>query len=226
MRIYTFVIRAGAAAAFLGVISNAAGPKNWNAPHIVTTYCSGCHAIDGNAQLPYMPKLAGINVAYAERKLAAFKEISPPVDELFSKIVDFSKSKEGAANVTRQERINMEGVAHAAKPEAITEAVEWYAKQTRTPGRSGNKKLIAQGKDLFMNGVPAQKVLACHTCHGPGAQGKGFAPRLAGQNAEYIEAQLAKFREGDRRHAPEMTMVTRDLDPDQARAVAAYLQSQ
>ena len=226
MKIYRFLTRAVAGVAFLGVISNASGQKNWNAPHIVTTYCSGCHAIDGNAQLPYMPKLAGINAAYAERKLTAFKEISPPVDELVSAIVNLSESKKGAVNVTRQERINMEGVAHAAKPEAIKEAVEWYAKQTRTPGRSGNKKLIAQGKELFMNGVPAQKVLPCQTCHGPGAQGKGFAPRLAGQNGEYIEAQLAKFRQGDRRHAPEMTMVTRDLDPDQARAVAAYLQSQ
>jgi cytochrome c553 len=63
------------------------------------------------------------------------------------------------------------------------------------------------------------------TCHGAAAEGKGPAPRLAGQNAEYIEGQLAKFRSGDRTHAPEMTMVTRDLDPEQAHAAAAYLQS-
>jgi cytochrome c553 len=62
-------------------------------------------------------------------------------------------------------------------------------------------------------------------CHGPNAEGKGMAPRLAGQNAEYIESQLVKFRLGDRTHAPEMTMVTRDLDPSQAHAAAAYLQS-
>jgi cytochrome c553 len=226
LTIYKLFTRACLGTAVLGTILNAFEQKNWKAPHIVTTYCSGCHAIDGNAQLPYMPKLAGINAAYAEKKLTAFKEISPPVDELLSRIANFSESKKGAVNVTRQERINMEGVTHAAKPEAIKEAVEWYAKQTPTPGRSGNTKLIAQGRELFMNGMPAEKVLACHTCHGPGAQGKGFAPRLAGQNAQYIEAQLQKFRQGDRRHAPEMTMVTRDLDPDQARAVAAYLQSQ
>jgi hypothetical protein len=40
-----------------------------------------------------------------------------------------------------------------------------------------------------------------------------------------MEGQLVKFRKGDRSHAPEMTVVTRDLDPEQARAVAAYLQS-
>lgn len=226
MRVFNLLARAIGSVALLGSISNAYAQKNWNAPPIVVTYCSGCHGIDGNAQVPYMPKLAGINATYAERKLTAFKEISPPVDELFSTILNFSESKRSAPNVTRQERINMEGVAHAAKPEAIKQAVEWYAVQTRTPGHAGHKELIAQGQELFLNGVPAQKVLPCQTCHGPNAQGKGFAPRLAGQNAQYIEGQLAKFRQGDRRHAPEMTMVTRDLDPDQARAVAAYLQSQ
>jgi cytochrome c553 len=119
----------------------------------------------------------------------------------------------------------MEGVEHTAKPEVITQAVQWYAKQPRAPGRSGNKALIEKGKERYMNGLPAQKVIACKTCHGTDAQGNGPAPRLAGQNAEYIESQLTKFRQGDRRHAPEMTMVTRDLDAEQARAVAAYLQS-
>lgn len=226
MRIPNLLREVAAGAVFLGAISSASAQKNWSAPRIVTAYCSGCHDIDGNSQLPYMPKLAGIHPAYAERKLRAFGETSPPVDELFFTIKDLSAPKKNAVNVTRQERINMEGVAHAAKPEAIKEALQWYSEQTRTSGRSSNKDLMLQGKELFMNGVPAQKVLPCQTCHGPDAQGKGFAPRLAGQNGEYIEAQLAKFREGDRRHAPEMTMVTRDLDPDQARAVAAYLQSQ
>jgi len=225
LRIYSLLTKLLTGVAFLGAISNASAQKNWNAPRIVTTYCSGCHGIDGNAQLPYMPKLSGIDPAYAERKLTAFEEISPPVDELFSGLLNLTDPKKEPANVTRQERINMEGVAHAAKPGEMKEALLWYAKQTREPGRSGNKRLLAQGKELFMDGVPAQKVLPCQTCHGRDAQGKGFAPRLAGQNSEYLEGQLAKFRQGDRRHAPEMTMVTRDLDSDQARAVAAYLQS-
>jgi cytochrome c553 len=119
----------------------------------------------------------------------------------------------------------MEGVAHAAKPEVIKEAVLWYAGQPSAPGHSGNKALIEKGKELFIHGLPAQKVLPCATCHGTDAQGKGPAPRLAGQNAEYMESQLAKFRRGDRKHAPEMTMVTRDLDTEQAHSVAAYLRS-
>lgn len=212
--------------ALLTLISSASGQKNWDAPRVVTTYCSGCHGIDGNAQLPYIPKLAGLDAAYMEKKLTAFKEpVSPAVDELLLPVSKLFEDKKDPGNVSREERINMEGVAHAAKPETIDEAVRWYAKQPPAPGRSGNQALIEKGGQLFMNGMPAQKVLPCKSCHGTDAKGKGMAPRLAGQNAEYVEIQLAKFRKGDRRHAPEMTMVTRDLDAEQSRAAAAYVQS-
>jgi cytochrome c553 len=205
--------------------SSATAQKRWDAPKIVTTYCSGCHGVDGNTRLPYFPKLAGLNAVYAEKKMTAFNEpSSPPVDELFWWALKVSGSKKGA-NVTRQERMNMEGVVHAENSGELKEAADWYAKQSPTSGHSGNKALIAQGKVLFEKGIPEQKVLACATCHGPDAAGKGIAPRLAGQNAEYTEDQLDKFSRGDRRHAPEMTMVTRDLDAGQARAAAAYLQS-
>jgi cytochrome c553 len=196
------------------------------APQIVITYCSGCHGVDGNSTLPYFPKLAGLDASYADKKLAEFKEIpSPPVEELYRRTRSVFAAKSETENITRNERINMEGVAHAASPAVINEAVVWYARQPSRPGRSGNKTTIEAGRNLFTKGLPTSKVLACVACHGPDAQGMGKAPRLAGQNAEYIEGQLAKFRKGDRRHAPEMTIVTRDLDREQALTVAAYLQS-
>lgn len=198
--------------------------KRWNAPKIITTYCSGCHGVDGNTQLPYFPKLAGLNPTYAEKKLTEFRETpSPPVDELYWSTLKVMGLKKAAGNVTRNERINMEGVAHAANPRAEKEAAIWYAQQPSARGHAGNEALVEEGEALFTKGLPAQKILPCMTCHGPDARGKGVAPRLAGQNAPYMEAQLDKFRKGDRRHAPEMTMVTRDLDPEQAHAVAAYL---
>jgi len=202
------------------VASIANGQKRWDSPHIVTAYCSGCHGVDGNSQLPYFPKLGGLQAGYAEKKLTAFKEpASPPVDELFAWI------KRNPKNLTRDERINMEGVAHSAKAEIIKEAVVWYSQQPAAHGRASNKEMMAAGAELFMKGVPSQKILPCMSCHGANAEGKGLAPRLAGQNAEYIESQLVKFRLGDRTHAPEMTMVTRDLDTAQAHAAATYLQS-
>lgn len=109
----------------LTIVSSAYGQKRWDAPPIVTSYCSSCHGIDGNTQLPYFPKLAGIDAAYAEKKLTAFREVSPPTDELFFEILKLSGARKDAGNVSRQERINMEGVAHAAKPEVIKQAVQW-----------------------------------------------------------------------------------------------------
>lgn len=227
MKIHKSLTKAAVAALALATASSILhAQKRWDSPRIVTNYCSGCHGVDGNAQLPYFPKLAGLDATYAEKKLIEFKETaSPPVDELYWLTLKVIGTKKHASNATRNERINMEGVAHAANPEVIKEAVLWYAKQPPARGHSANKALIEEGREFFTKGLPAQKILPCMTCHGPDAQGKGVAPRLAGQNAEYIESQLDKFRKGDRRHAPEMTMVTRDLDPQQAHAAAVYLQS-
>ena len=200
--------------------------KRWNAPQIVTTNCSGCHRIDGNAELPYFPKLAGLDAGYAEKKMAEFREALPPAtDELYGLIAN-AFSEKPVANLTRNERVNMVGIAHAVKPEQSKEAVLWYAKQCPTPGHvRGNDALTQEGKRIFEKGVPDQQILACASCHGQNAQGQGTAPRLAGQNAEYTQAQMDKFRTGDRKHAPEMTMVAKEVTAEQAHAVAAYLQS-
>lgn len=226
MNTHKLLPTAGTLLALITTVHLAQGAKRWDAPHVITTYCSGCHGIDGDSQLPYMPKLAALDAKYAQKKLSAFEEpASPPVDEAYRWLLNAFSAKKEADNLTPNERVNMEGVAHATKPELTKEAVSWYASQPPPAGHMGNRKLVAEGEVIFTKGVPDRKILACTTCHGPDAQGKGPAPRLAGQNAEYIEIQLTKFRKGDRTHAPEMTMVTRDLDPAQARAVAAYLQS-
>jgi cytochrome c553 len=215
-----------AAIVLLGAVSNASGQKLWNAPRVVTNNCSGCHGIDGNAQLSYFPRLAGIDAAYAEKKMTMFREQpSPPVDDLFFYLLAKPAAREEANTVNREARLNMIGIAHAATPEEIKQAAFWYAKQTPMHGRSASGALVEQGKNIFVNGVPAERVLACKTCHGAEAQGMGPAPRLAGQNGEYTWSQLERFRRGDRRHAPEMTTETRDLDASQARAAAAYLQT-
>ena len=52
--------------------------------------------------LPYFPKLAGIDAAYAEKKLAAFREVSPPSDELFFLVLKLAGAKKDPANVSHQ----------------------------------------------------------------------------------------------------------------------------
>jgi cytochrome c553 len=196
------------------------------APEIVTRNCSGCHGVDGNADLPYFPRLAGLNAAYLEKKMTEFKDVpSPAVDQVFHWIASLPGRGKSSSAVTPAERSNMIGVAHAVKPEELKEAAEWYAKQTPAPRHTRHDQLTQRGKDIFEKGVPDQQVLACAGCHGQNAEGQASAPRLAGQNAEYVQAQMDKFRRGDLKHAPEMTMVAKEVSADQARAVAAYLQS-
>ena len=200
--------------------------KHWDAPSIVTTNCSGCHAIDGNTELRFFPRLAGLDAAYAEAKMAQFKETpSPPVIESYAWLRAALSKKTSTVDPTRNGLIYMVGIAHTTKPEEIKSAVLWYSEQRPAPGRPGDKNLIHQGQELYSKGAPDQNILPCMTCHGQDAEGQATGPRLAGQNAKYIEAQMGYFREGDRKHAPEMSMAARDLTPQQARAVAVYLQS-
>ncbi len=211
-------------AAALMLCPMAFAQRRWDAPRVVTWDCSGCHGIDGNAQLTYFPRLAGLNAAYAGQRMAEFRAAAPPpVDELFSRITALAEGKAGASRL--QARINMIGSAHAITTEETKTAIAWYAKQKPAPGRSADLALIQQGKALYLSGLPAQGMPACQSCHGTQAEGKGKIPRLAGQNGTYLLGELAKFHAGDRQHAPEMTMVAEHVDTEQFRALVAYLQS-
>lgn len=214
-----------ATAALLIVPSARAEQGKRGAPAIVTRYCSGCHGVDGNSQLSYIPRLAGLNAGYIERKLAGFRAAaSPPVDEALSRVVRIGSASTDAG-ITHAATVHMVGVARAVSAEDRTAAADWYASQTPARGKSGKPKLIEEGKSLFANGLQSQGLLACQSCHGLEAQGSEAAPRLAGQNASYVVNQLALFRATDRQPSPTMTAVAQHLERDQARALAAYLQS-
>jgi cytochrome c553 len=195
------------------------------APAIVTRYCSGCHGVDGDSQLPYIPRLAGLNAAYVEGKLASFRAAaSPPVDEALSRVVRIGDASTDGG-ITSAASVHMVGIARAVSAEDRKAAAQWYASRMPARGRSGKPKLIEEGRSLFSEGLHSQDLPACQTCHGSDAQGSDLAPRLAGQNAPYVVSQLALFRATGRQHSPVMTAVAQHLERDQARAVAAYLQS-
>jgi cytochrome c553 len=193
------------------------------APLIVVRTCSGCHEIDGLSQLPYIPRVAGLSAVYSERKLASFQAAPAwPVDEAVRWILHTGGRDPG---FTRPAVANMVGIAHAVSETELKSAIQWYASQTPAAGRSPKSKLFEPGRSIFTNGFESQGLIACQACHGAGAQGNDKAPRLAGQNAEYVVNQLALFRKADPKCAPEMAAVAKNLQLDQARAVAVYLQS-
>ena len=193
-------------------------------PAIVTRYCSGCHERDGRSQLPYIPRLAGLSAAYAERRMVSFRDTtSPAVDEAIERIFHLNPRKD--AGVTPAAKVHMVGVASSISDQEINASAEWYAAQTPTPGKMSKGRAMEEGEQLFTNGLESKGLRACQSCHGSNAEGTDQAPRLAGQNSAYLIVQLAHFRAGERRDSPQMTGVARNVGGNQARAVALYLQS-
>lgn len=85
------------------------------------------------------------------------------------------------------------------------------------------------GREIEQHGVSDRGVPPCVTCHARGVRVKGAAyPYLAGQYADYLDQQLERFRNGERRGADAqiMQMIARGLTSDQAQAVSAYLATQ
>ncbi|MDQ2775583.1 MAG: c-type cytochrome [Acidobacteriota bacterium] len=224
MKLHKFFACAGVTSLTVLMLPTAFAQKRWDAPRIITWNCSGCHGVDGNAQPPYLPRLAGLDSAYAARRIAEFRATAAPhVDELLYQIIAPHSQQSDPGR--REARINMIGIAYAMSPEQIKSSTAWYAIQTPKTGRDGDSALVDEGKLLYLKGMPAQGMPACQTCHGVQAEGKSTVPRLAGQNGSYILREMAKFKVGDRQHAPEMSMVAGHVDIEQFRALAAYLQS-
>jgi cytochrome c553 len=67
-----------------------------------------------------------------------------------------------------------------------------------------------------------QKAEVCAVCHGlDGISKIAEAPNLAGQNEAYLAEQIAAFKAGDRKNEM-MTIVVKDLSPDDIADLAAY----
>jgi cytochrome c553 len=101
----------------------------------------------------------------------------------------------------------------------------YYAAQKLKPAAAGDKDLAALGQKIWRGGIAGKSVAACAGCHGPdGAGMPGQFPRLAGQFAEYVDAQLKLFRTGGRANDPNGMMrgVAARMSDQEIKAVAEY----
>jgi len=74
--------------------------------------------------------------------------------------------------------------------------------------------------------VPAPDGIAvCQICHQPGFVGALPAPRLAGQNYEYLVEAMRSFADGDRTNNADMVKIMQGLSPAQREAIARYISS-
>lgn len=167
--------------------------------------CVACHGADGNSPIPANPILAGQIQDYLVKQLRDFRPANgqPPV---------------------RNSPI-MNGMAMTIAEEDIKHVAAWFASQAMKPSAAKDEKLVAAGQKLWRAGDLARGIPACAGCHG--AAGAGLPaqfPRLAGQYADYTEAQLKAFRAGDRANDNEkvMRMIAAKLNDGEIKAVAEY----
>jgi cytochrome c553 len=165
--------------------------------------CGTCHGVNGRSVSPTFPNLAAQLAPYIELQLKAFK--------------DQSRADPDA-------QAYMWGMAAQLSDSMISALAGYFAAQAAAPGKAGNSALIAQGKHLFEEGVPARQIPPCASCHGAHAEGLASFPRLAGQHAPYLLKQLLVIQSA-LRTAPVMHGVIKDLTKDQMLAVVAYLES-
>jgi cytochrome c553 len=165
--------------------------------------CGTCHGVNGRSVSPTFPNLAAQQAGYIELQLKAFK--------------DQTRADPDA-------QAYMWGMASQLSDPMITALAGYFASQPAAPAKMGNSALIAQGKHLFEEGVPARQIPPCASCHGTHAEGLAMFPRLAGQHAPYLLKQLLVIQ-SVLRTAPVMHGVIKDLTKDQMQAVVAYLES-
>jgi cytochrome c553 len=171
--------------------------------HKVIDTCATCHGFNGRSVAPTFPNLAGQAAPYIEAQLHAFK--------------DQSRADPDA-------QAYMWGMASQLSDPMISQLANYFATQPAAEGKPGNAALIAQGKHLFEEGVPAHQIPPCASCHGAHAQGMAIFPRLAGQHAPYLLRQLLVIQSA-LRTAPVMHGVVKDLSRQQMEAVVTYLES-
>jgi cytochrome c553 len=85
---------------------------------------------------------------------------------------------------------------------------------------------VSSAHALYHEGDPARGMKTCASCHGADGRTGGLAePRLAGQTAEYVRAQLVAWKESRRRNDPRdvMGQIARRLSHEEIESLAAHV---
>lgn len=171
---------------------------------IAAGVCAACHGTDGNSAIPANPRLNGQHPEYIVKQL-----------------VDYTKPQNA-----KDARVNaiMMGFASALSADDKRHVAAWFASQKPMQGSAQNKDLAQIGQRIYRAGIPEKKVPACAGCHAPtGAGIPSQYPRMAGQHAEYTEAQLKAFRDGTRRNNVAMAQIAARMSDAEMKAVSDFI---
>ncbi|MCB1710712.1 MAG: cytochrome c4 [Halioglobus sp.] len=155
-----------------GVTADAALAGDAAAGKAQAAVCAACHGPDGNSAVPSFPKLAGQGEKYLYKQLKDIRDGARPIPTMAGQL-------DGKSN------------------QELADIASYFASQTMSGGHT-DPALLALGESVYRSGIPERKVAACAACHSPTGAGNAPAgfPALAGQQAEYIAAQLIAYRKG------------------------------
>ena len=190
----------------IAAAEDAAKPDLAHAKQIVDSVCAACHGADGNSAVPINPILAGQGAEYITRQLQHFK-----------------------AGI----RVNavMSGMTAALTPADMVALGIYFSQQKPKGGTAKDPTLVKTGQSLYRGGVLATGLPACSSCHSPNGAGipKNY-PRIGGQYADYLYAQLRSFKASERGADKDgkdvqgrvMWAVAQKMTDEQMKAVADY----
>ena len=167
--------------------------------------CEICHGINGNSTAnENWPKLAGQNVNYLMKQMQDFQP----------------NAKSGRDNPI------MNSLIVALSEKERIKIANYYARLVGTID-TAHSHLLSLGQRIYRGGDASKGLPACLACHGPAGLGNppaGF-PRLSGQHAQYIAAQLKAFRDGKRSNDnyQMMPIITKKMNDTEIIAVANYI---
>jgi len=161
--------------------------------------CVACHTVDGSRGAPANPILAGQHADYLVKQLTEFKS-------------------------GKRANAIMSGMAATLADGDLKHVAAYYNSLKAEPGAARNKDSLLLGEKIYRGGIAAKQVPACAGCHSPSGAGMPAEyPRLAGQHADYAEAQLVAFRSGQRANSAQMTAIAAKMSDKEIKAVADYM---
>jgi cytochrome c553 len=169
--------------------------------------CVACHGESGVSTSSLIPTLAGMDAAV-----------------IFKQLDDYRSGKRPWGV--------MEAIAQALSARDSADVAAYFASRSgglpalsggRVPESGRSLRERDPARRLAFAGDPQRGIPPCSACHGPGGFKIGV-PALHGQQAAYIERQLAEFAQGIRENDiyRQMRAVAKQLTPDEMQALAAF----
>jgi cytochrome c553 len=173
----------------------------------VALNCTACHGEGGVSKSGLIPTLAGMEAAVIYKQLDDYRS---------------DKRLWGV----------MGAMAKALSPRDSADVAAYFASRSGGLPATGGARVPESGRSLRQGdpatrlvfaGDPQRGIPPCSACHGPGGYKIG-APALQGQQAAYIERQLAAFTQGTRQNDinEQMRTIAKQLTAEEMHSVAAF----